>query len=387
MSTRPTILIIFGISGDLSRRYLMPAIEALNVAKILPEKFKLVGITRQANSQFYQMDLTKKEDYEKLAGYLKTIEKDWGVSAQCLFYLAVPPEACQSIIEFIGTSSLAQHSANKIILEKPFGFDLASAKELIENTGKYFREEQIYRVDHYLAKGTIGEMWASRTSDLYRNTWNKDFIKNIEIVASEKIGIEGRVNFYEQTGALRDFLQNHLLELLAFTLMRLPAENNLTDAQQLRYDALKNLNIVCDLNQKDCVRRAQYEGYRAEVGNDQSMTETFVSLNLQSNDPLWRGVPLTLTTGKALKEKFTKIRITFKEGLIDFNFIDKEGSLGAYGEVLRRAIGGEHSWFVSASEILETWRIVDPVQKIWQTAKADFIIYKKGSMYEDVLNL
>lgn len=386
MIEKPTILIIFGISGDLAKRYLLPAIEAIAKNKMLPEKFKIVGITRQKNSDLFQMDLENGEDYEKLNEYLVKMEKDFGEPAQRIFHLSVPPNACKSIIEFIGKSNLNNSRENKILLEKPFGSDLESAQDLVVHINKYFKGEQVYRTDHYMAKETAREIISFRESESFRNKWNKNFIENIEIIASEKIGIEGRAAFYEQTGALRDFVQSHLLELATLVLMELSAEGRLEEVPNLRYRALKDLNIVCDITKNECVKRGQYEGYRSEVGKPGTLVETFVSINLRSSDEMWAGVPITLTTGKNLKEKFTKIKIAHKDGPLEFDFKDKEGSMGAYERVILSAINGDHSLFTSSEEVLETWRILDAIQKTWAASRDNnLIIYKKGSTVDEVL--
>ena len=431
---QPTILIIFGISGDLSKRYLLPAIEAIGKAKMLPDLFKIVGITRQENSDLYQMDVSKKEDYEKLNEYLEKIEKDFGAPTQRLFYLSVPPQACKAIIEFIGQSSLIKHRENKLLLEKPFGADLESARELVSHIEKYFKPEQVYRTDHYMAKEAAQNLIVFRDrNSLFKKTWSKDFIESIQITASEKIDIEGRANFYEQTGALRDVVQSHLFQLAALVLMELPKNEtdvgiplcgSPTSVPILRYKALKQLNVVCDIEKSECVKRGQYEGYREEVKNGESLTETFVSINLASNDPNWKGVPITLTAGKALEKKFTEIKIIYKktEGhesdelliriqpnagielsvwakvpgyehkvsrhAMHFLFKEYYEELPeAYEQVLFNAINSDHGLFTSSEEILETWKILDAIQQTWKKTKDDLVIYKKGSTPEEVIKM
>lgn len=423
MNKLPTILIIFGISGDLSRRYLLPAIDAIEKAKMLPDKFEIVGITRQKNSKFFQMDLENREDYEKLAERLDQIERSFGESAQCLFYLSVPPQAARSIIDFLGKSRLSHRMGAKLLLEKPFGTDLENAKELAKHIDQYFLPEQVYRVDHYMAKETAQNIIVFRDGNsLFKKTWNKDFIESIEVVASEELGVAERANFYEQTGALRDIVQSHLLQLLALTLMELPEK--FEEVPALREKALKDLNIVCDISKKECVKRAQYEGYRAEVGNKDSMVETFVSINLRSSDPRWIGVPITLTTGKALKRRFTEIKIRYKKEKeresnelilrlqpdagtefsiwtkvpgyehkvsshhLSFKFKDHYAVLpDAYEQVLFNAINSDHRLFASSREVIETWRILDEVQKTWKASGDSLTIYKKGSTVEEILEM
>ena len=417
----PTIFIVFGASGDLAQRYLLPAIEAIAKAKMLPDEFQIVGVTRKSGSEYFQMDVTDKNEYEKLNNHLNEIEKKFSVPAQRLFYLAVPPEACKDIIEFIGKSSLIKHANNKLLLEKPFGTDLSSAKDLVKHVDKYFLPTQVYRVDHYMAKEISQNLIVFRDGNsLFKKTWNKDFIESIEIIASEKKDIEGRANFYEQAGALRDVVQSHLLQLAALALMDLPS--SLVDVPKLRLQALKQLNIVCNINDSGCVKRAQYKDYRKEVDNPSSMVETFVSINLQSNNPKLVGIPITLTTGKALKDGFTVIKIRYKKDkenesnelllrvqpdagiefsmwakkpglehqvsrhVLHFLFKEYYGELpNAYEQVLFNAINSDHNLFTSSEEIIETWRILDEIQKMWQKNHTDLVFYNKGSSIEQIM--
>ncbi|MEI7709403.1 MAG: hypothetical protein WCI76_01675 [bacterium] len=369
MPKTPTILIIFGASGDLAHRHLLPALEQLKNKNLLPDKFELVGVSRKEYGN----------EYEKLNDNLLKIEERFGVATQRIFYLAVPTKACPAIVELIGGSNL-KTSQTKILLEKPFGFNLKSATELVAHVNKYFTEDEVYRVDHYMLKEGTQEMLTSRRENpLFKDKWNKNFIESVEIISSEAIGIEGRVDFYEQTGALVDFLQNHLLEMAGLTLMELP--KNSRDIPAARLKALKNLNIVCDITKSECVKRAQYESYREEVNNPQSMTETFVSVNLRSSDPRWTGVPIILTTGKALKEKFTKINIHLKDKSV-YNLFGKNSN--SYEKVLLNAINSDRTFFSGSEEILETWRILDEIQQTWKNNHDDLIIYKKGISVEEV---
>jgi glucose-6-phosphate 1-dehydrogenase len=338
-NNQPTILIIIGVSGDLSKRKLLPAIGQIATTGMIPSQFKIVGVTRQSdidlknllqytknkeylfkNTELFEMDLQKEEDYKKLGNHLKEIEKEFGSSAQYLFYLSIPPNVSKSIIELLGKSGLSKKENIKLLLEKPFGVDLESATELIGHMDKYFKKEQIYRIDHYLAKETAQNIIVFRDGNsLFKKTWNKEFINKIEITASEDIGIEGRANFYEQTGALRDIVQGHLFQLLALILMELPKDGYLGEVPRLRNEALKKLYIPStDFPLLSYVKRGQYKGYKEEVHNFNSMTETFASINLESSDPKWQGVKINLTTGKALKGKFTEIKILYKKNLLHF---------------------------------------------------------------------
>jgi len=373
------------VTGDLARRYVLPALEVLEKEKKLPEKFKMIGITRGEDPNFFHMDVMKREDYESLNAHLLEVERGWGESAQRLFYLLVPPEASKSIIEFLGTSSLSKSSQKKLLLEKPFGVDLKSAKALGSHISKYFLDQEIYRVDHYMHKEVSENIIKLRQSnDLFEKELNKDFIKSIDIVASEKIGIERLANFYEKVGALRDYVQSHLLEMASFILMDTPKEKE--ELPRLRKAALEDLCIVCDINKNDCVKRAQYGGYREEIGNLQSITETFVSVSLCSSAPAWRGVPVRLTTGKALNEKRIEIRINYKN-VPALVLTEPPSSTNAYERVLVDAINSDQSMFASIGEVFETWRILDPVQEAWKNSKSDIKIYPRGSTVEEVLKI
>ena len=433
---QPTILIIFGISGDLAKRYLLPAIEAIAKAKMLPAQFYILGVTRRADlkvfdllnknvnmdyvlahTNIYEMDITDKHEYKKLDEYLNNLEKSADIPFQRLFYLSVPPEACKSIIELIGESGIHKKVKSKLLLEKPFGRDLTNAKDLIKHINQYFKEEDVYRIDHYLAKEAVQNIIVFRNGNsLFKKTWNKDFIERIEIVASEEIGIEGRVHFYEQTGALRDYISSHLLQLLSLVLMDLPKKCDLSKVPLLRYQALKYLDV---LN----VERGQYEGYKKEVNNFNTTVETFASVSLKSKDSKWSDVIITLITGKAMKDRFTEIRINYKKNeehesnelvlrlqpdagikfsvwakrpgydrelnphVLSFNFKDHYKELPeAYEQVLFNAINGDHSLFTSNEEVLEAWRILDPVQKKWEKDKNDLVVYQKGSAINKIIN-
>jgi len=336
--------IIFGASGDLSKRYLLPAVKSL---KDRGEVDTLVPISRK--------------DYDNLKNLIKEDEAK-------IFHLAIPPEAVSDVVKMI--SENFGKDGIKIMLEKPFGNDLKSAKSLIEHIDKYFSEEQIYRVDHYLAKESLQKVITEK--------WDRNNISSIEIIAIEKIDIEGRVNFYEQTGALKDFVQSHLLEMASVVL------SGSFDISR-REEALKNLEIICDVSKHECVRRGQYEGYREEVGNKDSMIETFVSINLVSKESAWRGVSITLSTGKAFDKKLTQIKIKYKDGNEKIFNIEHEPK--AYERVIKATILSDHNLFISSNELLESWRILEAIQKTWEQKRNDLIIYKKGSTLEEVLSM
>jgi len=436
----PTVVIIIGITGDLAQRKLLPAIGQLAQADVLPDQFKIIGITRQAdvskdslvpqsaNARFIrehlellQLNVAEASEYQRLAEYLQAIDAQFGTAAQRLFYLSIPPQVSQSIIEELGTSGLAKVPGTKLLLEKPFGVDLASAQDLVSHINTHFAPEQVYRIDHYLAKEMAQNMLVFREENaLFRQTWNNTFIESILITASEQISIEGRANFYEQTGALRDVVQSHLLQIAALTLA--PDTLHETDVSQRRLAALKQLRFDPDTPVTQLARRGQYTTYRAEVENDDTTTETFVALTLQSDDPTWSGVPITLATGKALREKSTEVRVRYKRNGADeanelilrlqpnegaelhlwtkrpgyderveqraltFSYKEDERLPEAYERVFLDAIRSDHRLFASGEEVLETWRILDPLQRAWEMSDgSDLIFYDAGTDMQSLI--
>ena len=433
---QPTIVVIVGVTGDLSRRYLLPSLEKIARAGALPKQFRVVGVTRQAidvnevlegvkgetsflrgNLDMCQVDLTELDEYKKLKDYLEDIEKEFSGTVQRLYYLSIPPQASQPVVRLLGESGLSKVEGTKLLLEKPFGVDLGSAEELLAYTEQYFSEQQIYRIDHYLAKEMAQNLLVFRDANpLLKHTWSKDFIERIEIVAHESIDIEGRAGFYEQTGALRDVMQSHVLQLAALTLME-PSVVGASDVPAKRLAALRSLRIPADKPIPDSVLRGQYEDYRSEVENDTSSVETYVQLDLSSSDPRWQGVPIRLSTGKALAERKTAITITYRSdsGLesnslvlrvqpnagiefrlwakapgyeqklvqhpLKFSYGDHYEELPeAYEQVLLDAINSNHTLFTSSDEVRESWRIIQPAQEYWDMHDDDLRFYAKGSV-------
>ena len=434
-SIKPTVLIIVGVTGDLSKRKLLPAVEQI-LKVVKPGAIKVLGVTRQSVSaesilkdtdagellaphfSTYQMNLTDIDDYCRLEQHLLTLDVAEGEPLQKLFYLSIPPQISSPVVEQLGESGIAKLPGAKLLLEKPFGVDLESASELVENAKAYFAEDQIYRIDHYLAKEMTQNLIVFRENNsLFRRTWNAHFIESIEVIATEEIGIEGRADFYEQTGALRDLVQSHLLQLTALVLADLKSSKE-QGVPKARLEALQNIMTPQDIARQ--VTRAQYVGYREEVNNPVSTVETYVSLTLFSKDSRWAGVPITIKTGKALGRKATEIRLTYRqesadeanvlvlhiqpnEGVelelwakepgygkvlkkvpLNFNYDNHFTSLPeAYERVFMDAIRSDHSLFTTSAEVLETWRILDPVQKHW--AMDDTIaLYVPGKMPEGV---
>ena len=415
-----TKLVIFGITGDLSRRKLLPALRQIITSGSFDD-LQIIGVSRRdvdlntllANleelkprTSIHTMDLAEVSDYVDLKNAINLKDDE-----QLLVYLAVPPSAATQIVDFMGEAGVNTPNV-KILFEKPFGVDLLSAQEFIERTARYFDESQLYRIDHYLAKEMAQNIVTFRGGNaLFGNIWNNNFIQSIEIVASESIDIEGRGQFYEQTGALRDVVQGHLMQLLALTLMDIPDDFDWNQLPDLRLRALEQLHQVDP--QKAC--RAQYEGYQEEAENLGSQTETFVSIELRSDQPRWLDVPIRLITGKALAEKTTEVRIhlkkiheaqsntvvfriqpnegidielfakrpgyerTFESRHLELTFPEDTTFPDAYEQVLVDAIRSEKSLFTSSQEVIRSWEILAPLQQAWDMDNTPLPVYSKGT--------
>ncbi|MBI2588750.1 glucose-6-phosphate dehydrogenase (NADP(+)) [Candidatus Saccharibacteria bacterium] len=438
-SLSPTILVVFGISGDLSHRFLLPALAQICSASNLTGKLSILGVSRQnknleevlgphlqslrTQTELYKMNLSEAEDYRQLKEKLAGLGKDFPQPPQIIFYFAVPPAAVLPIIRHLGKAGLnGDHT--KLLLEKPFGTDWNSAKELIDQIDKHYSEDQVYRIDHYLAKQMAQNITVFLGSNaIFRNVWNSGFIEEIEIVAAEAIGIEGRIGFYEGTGALRDFMQSHLLQLAALVLME-PCSDifDFEEIPRRRLAALEALQPIPADKFPGRVYRAQYEGYTKEVNNPATTTETFVSLTLESSNFRWEGVPIHLVTGKNLDQKLTEIRVQFKktsasasnllilrvqprEGIeidlwvkepgyerklqklkLSFAYEQHFGRLpDAYEMVIVDSMRSNHSLFASSAEVLASWRILQPVLDSWSMSSDDLKFYKPGSTIDQVM--
>jgi len=380
-----TQLVIFGITGDLSHRKLLPALDAI-ISTGDYNDLSIVGVSRRAvdvsellknhkslvpKTSVFTMDLASLEDYHALKRHLDLAKAD-----QTLFYLSVPPGASAGIVDFLGEAGL-NTPTSKVLFEKPFGYDLESAKEFIERTARYFKEEQLYRIDHYMAKEVSMELLRLRkNAENHHYHWDNRSIKEVRVVATESIGIEGRAQFYEQTGALRDFIQGHLMQLLSLVLITKPG------SQALPAERLAALRYIQPASPELAVR-GQYKGYQAEVENPGSQVETFAALELESADPKWEGVPLRLITGKALREKRSYVQIEYSDGRTD-TFEEGHGEPGpgkpldAYERVLLEAIASNDDIFTTSDEVLRSWEIVAPVQRAWSMDTTDLELYAPG---------
>ena len=449
---RPLLLVIFGITGDLSHRKILPALYRLLERDELPEKFSVVGITRQEYtverlyedfSQRYgsdcqhgivqklkdatslqTLDMSSLQSFIALQKNLESISAQLGQATQRIYYLSIPAQAFIEVIDSLGQSGHNTAFANetespKLLIEKPFGYDLASAKALVDAATAHFSEEQLYRIDHYLAKETAQNILTFRFNNpLFQTIWNAKHIDRISITAYESIGIEGRANFYEQTGALRDVVQSHLLQLLALITMEQPGT---LDSSGIRRAKRRLLDAVTPVAQGAVATqtvRAQYDGYKSEVNNQDSLTETFARLYLEIDNEQWRGTRIEVAAGKALAERRSQIAVHFRaaheqpgSNTLTFRLQPSEGitltleaktpGLGnetevvdmtfdyatafdtqnaeAYERVIVDALRGDQSLFLSSEEVLTCWQIVENVIQEWHSSPQNLISYAQGA--------
>jgi glucose-6-phosphate 1-dehydrogenase len=348
----PCALVIFGASGDLTRRKLFPAIYSLAARNLLPERFAIVGVARSeetdagfrskmkkavaefgrdpiqekawrrlaAGMRYIATDFADDGGEDRLIDLLEEIDKERGTAGNRVFYFAVPPMAISVLVDRLGHRRDRWRGWTRLIIEKPFGSDRESARRLNQELNRFFEEREIFRIDHYLGKETVQNMLALRFANgIFEPIWNRQFVDHVEITVAESIGIEGRAAFYEQAGAIRDVFQNHLLQLVALTAMEPPADFT---ADSVRNEKVKVLHSMRAPSPKSVVR-GQYgagyiegkrvPGYRREPGvAGNSTTETFVAATLHVDNWRWAGTPFYVRTGKRLAKRETTIAIEFQ---------------------------------------------------------------------------
>jgi glucose-6-phosphate 1-dehydrogenase len=464
----PCTMVICGATGDLTERKLGPALYNLLLGGFLPPEFTVVGFARREMSDdefrdhlrqgvdhfsrnrpikesiwdsfaqgivYHRGDFDDADAWQSLRGVLDRIDRDRGTAGNRLFYLAVPPTLYPEIVRQLGDAGLAASGEarsdsrkgwSRVIVEKPFGFDLVSARRLNQEIRHVFDEDQIYRIDHYLGKETVQNLAVFRFGNgLFEPIWNRRYIDSVQITVAETVGVEGRGEFYDQTGALRDIVQNHALQLLAMFAMEPPVEFR---AQDLRDEKLKVLRAVHEMEPGDVAQnvvRGQYvsgwvEGEKMPSYRDEpeiapdSDTETYVALKLDIGSWRWAGVPFYVRTGKALPTRATEVAVQFKspplalfqragapniepnilairiqpdEGILlrfgakvpgqgmqirsvnmDFRygFSFAVDSPDAYETLLLDAMVGDASLFTRDDEVERAWVILDPILKAWE---------------------
>ncbi len=464
----PFSLIIFGASGDLAYRKLLPALFTLACNDLLPEEFVILGASRTpytderfrehirkgveefgrikpsecdrwqafAEHLFYQhLQYDAPEDFKSLQQRLEALETAHQVAPNRLFYLAIPPSLYSTVVENLGEVGFSQEKEGhfaRLIVEKPFGTDYESARALNTHIHRYFREDQIYRIDHYLGKETVQNLLVFRFANaIFEPLWNRHYIDHVQISVLESVAVGNRGSYYDQAGVMRDMFQNHLMQLLSLTAMEPPNE---WDATQLRDEKMKVLRAVRppkDGALRTNTVRAQYRAtdgsgptYRLEPGVDpQSDTPTYAALMLFIDNWRWKGVPFYLRSGKALAAKTTEIYVQFKEvphllfeaqgvdlapnalsiclqphegfhlrfqtkvpgaGMrtrdvdMRFNFATTFGDKSlpeAYERLLLDAVLGDASLFSREDEILASWRLIDSILHGWEAGEGPPLTY------------
>lgn len=442
----PISIVIFGASGDLTQRKLVPSLFNLYRKGRLPKQFRIVGYGNTAfsddqfrnhledgmkqfstfeykeenwqafagNLVYQQGRYTDLADFKRLSGFLK----DWEIpSGNRIYYMATTPGLFTNIIDLLGlTEQLTEYNGwRRVVIEKPFGTDLASARSLNKQIHKALNENQIYRIDHYLGKETVQNILVARFANtIFEPLWNRNYIDHVEITVAEKVGVEHRGRFYDNVGVVRDMFQNHLLQLTSLVAMEPPAS---FDATALRNEKVKVLNSIRPMKADEIAQktvRAQYKGYREENGvSPDSTTPTYAAAKLQIDNWRWQGVPFYLRSGKSLKEKLTQITIEFKEpphllfptkdgrltpnmlvlylqpdeGIhwrfeakvpdtisdmrsvdMEFHYADSFGKTAipeAYERLLLDTITGDASLFTRADEVETAWGLIDPIIEAW----------------------
>jgi glucose-6-phosphate 1-dehydrogenase len=474
LPVHPTSLVIFGATGDLAHRKLLPGLYNLAHEGALPERFELIGIGRRDKEHDDFREATRKsierfsrrepdldvldgllsdvryvqgsfdEDrmYEELARTLEEFDDRAGLKLDRVFYLSTAPEFFPLIAGKLGDAGLhrVDEAQVRVVIEKPFGYDLASARELNNRLLEIFEESQIFRIDHYLGKETVQNLMALRFANaLFEPVWNRNYVDHVQITAAEDIGIGGRAGYYERAGALRDLVQNHMLQLLALLTMEPPTA---FEANRLRDEKLKVLEAIVppDVdNVGSMAVRAEYgpgdvggesvTGYREEEGVDpDSRTETYAALKLHVSNWRWAGVPFYLRTGKRLTRKVTEIAVILKP--VPHMAFQSSGSVGvqanqivltvqpdegvsvsigakipgsrmrirpvnmefrygtaflsespeAYERLILDAMRGDATLFTRNDEIEALWGIIDPILTAWaQDTTSEIPQYRAGS--------
>jgi glucose-6-phosphate 1-dehydrogenase len=346
------VLVIFGASGDLTHKKLMPALYSLAYRRLLPSRFAIVGISRTDETddgfredlkqavQRHARDEFRQDVWDELAESMRYIATDFAddegeskleeviteldgqkqLGGNRVYYLAVPPPAFPTIVDSLGKHRTERSGWTRLIVEKPFGHDLKSAQELTALLREHFAENEIFRIDHYLGKETVQNMLALRFANgIFEPIWNRQFIDHVQITVAESIGIEGRAGYYEQAGAIRDIFQNHLLQLLALTAMEPPIDFTSESVRNEKVKVLKSLHtpgpksVVRGQYGRGFVEGEEVPAYREEEGvASDSMTETFVAAKLYVDNWRWADTPFYVRMGKRLARRETTIAIQFK---------------------------------------------------------------------------
>ncbi len=441
----PCTLVIFGASGDLAKRKLIPALLNLYKRDLLPEKFDVVGFGRSdmdgtefkrfaPRFHYIRGGYDDEAAFKSLALKLSESGARRAAGGCHVFYLATPPKLAPGIVsQLAGAGLLAECSegpaCSRVVVEKPFGFDLASARELDRELAEHLEERQIYRIDHYVGKETVQNMFMFRFANaIFEPVWDQRFIDHVEITTAEAEGVEGRAGYFDEAGALRDVFQNHMLQMMATVAMEAPSAFDAKCVRDEKARLFKSIRHIDPANPCAGVVRGQYEGYLGEKGvAPGSQTETYVAAELCVENTRWQGVPFYLRTGKRLKRRASEIAIFFRrvhdsmfapflpddlypnvlvfnvqpdEGVslsiqakspgpklcmdtlsMDFRYKDAGLDLpDAYERLLLDCMQGDQALFIRSDALEASWSIVDPIRKGWDSGLGcPLIPYARGS--------
>ncbi len=408
---RPTVCILFGITGDLSLKKLLPALLLMHGRGELPNT-RIVGFSRRQFSEseirsFIKENLPSSTEsflniisyvsgnfdevsaYKNLSHYLlDKIDKELGECSNKLFFLATPPSMYESICTNISISGLSvpcggDQGFARVLIEKPFGKDLDTAIRLDSLLGKLFKEEQIYRIDHYLAKDSLIDILkVHRVSEQHGNIWNSENIEKVEIDIFETATVGLRGTFYDGIGALRDVGQNHMLQMVALIAMDLPVNKDPSQIQNNRAEVLEKI-VPPSEDDLEKMKFGQYDGYLLEPGvENSSRTETLFEVTLFLDKQNFRKVPFVLRYGKALSEKNSQISIYFKNKTTLTIPVPSEDSGRAYQKILRDCMVGDQTVFISTREVMAEWKYITPILNKMHTSH--FVCYEKGSRPDEI---
>jgi glucose-6-phosphate 1-dehydrogenase len=465
----PGVLVVVGASGDLTARKLLPALEQLSRRRLLPAAFAVVGVARTElsddafrqimtdsvpeagpswsdvvkHSRYVTGDYSDPKTFTDLAGTLAEVETDIGSAGNRTFYLATIPAVFQEVADGLGAAGLnrppVEGTAVRLVIEKPFGRDLESARDLDAGLHRTFDEHQIYRIDHYLGKETVQNVLALRFANaIFEPLWNRSYIDHVQITVAEALGVEKRGGFYETAGALRDIVQNHVMQVLSLTLMEPPGSIDSQGIRDEKVKALRSVVIPTPEQVRTDVIRAQYDSgwsegkavpaYREEPDVDpNSQTETYVAMKLEVDNWRWAGVPIYIRTGKRLPKRVTEVALQFhdvphlafgkaesrdlrpnalvlriqpdegvalrfgakvpgqafnvRDVLMDMSYGSAfmEDPPEAYERLLLDAMVGDPTLFIRSDEVDQAWQIVDPILDAWQGRAVPLAGYAAGT--------
>ncbi len=471
---QPSIFVIFGFAGDLSWRKLYPALHDLFLENHLPEQFAILGVGHLHDTEetlrqklkegvdqfsrlgpasaekwsrfndhlaFLTMDLDNFDSFLDLAKKLAELAKDWPTPANHIFYLALPPQMIELVVRNLAKAKLNRDPHRvRVVVEKPFGHDLESARKLNRLLGEFFQESQIFRIDHYLGKETVQNIFAFRFANtLFEPIWNRHYIDHVQITVAESVGVERRGHYYDGVGALRDMIQNHLLQILCLIAMEPPISFEADEVRNKKVDVLRAIRPIHPEQVNQFAVRGQYGGgwpggeykqaYRAEYNvSPESTTETYAAIKLFVDNWRWQDIPFFLRTGKRLPARISEVSVQFRpvphqafpavtamdwrpnrlliaiqpeEGILlrfeakypglemrlapvimQFYYREafKEASPEAYETLLLDIIQGDTTLFMRADQAEAAWSVITPVLDTWEAIEPmDFPNYQSGT--------